>query len=147
MAHRRGRRLSYACPVRTRVAAFPESLALVYSLTCLLAAPCQRRWGAGCKAGQFPSAGSAKRLRCGSIRRRQESRPVQLLRSHPPKEIEGTPQTGRNSCVNFSNTLPATPKKSSGVIHYPLPIREILYNLLLLKDLIPISNLSELERK
>ena len=39
-----------------------------------------------------------------------------------PPQIEGTPQTGRNSCVNLSN-----------VIHYPqkilrTPIRDILYN-------------------
>ena len=38
----------------------------------------------------------------------------------PPQKKQGTPQTDRNSCVNFSNVI-HYPPKSAGVIHSPLP--------------------------
>ena len=43
----------------------------------------------------------------------------------PPPQIGGTPQTGRNSGVNFSYVI-HTPKNPPDP-----PIREILYNLLI----------------
>ena len=44
----------------------------------------------------------------------------------PPSKSEDPPQTGRNSCVNFSDVI-HYPKK---ILRTPSPIRDILYNLL-----------------
>ena len=52
------------------------------------------------------------------------------LYSPPDPQIQGTPQTRRNSCVNFSNVIHYPKKKICRCNTLPPPIREILYNLL-----------------